>query len=556
MQYVKIVFEMLGSLGLFLFGMKIMSESIQRAAGERLKQVMNFMTGNRFSAVLTGLLVTGIIQSSSATTVIVVSFVNAGLLSLVQATGVIMGANIGTTITAWIVSLIGFSIKIAVLAIPCIGIGFAMSVYKRLGQTVQSWGEALLGFGLLFLGLDFLTKTIPNPNPEMLSFLARFSDMGVLSTLICVTAGMVLTMLIHSSSASTAIAITLAFQGILDFPMAAGIILGCNIGTTIDAFLASIGTKVNARRAAWVHILFNVFGSVWAVILFRPFLGLVDLLVPGHPPANIATHLAMLHTVFNTINTIIIFPFVPQYAALVSKLIRPRKGEGKEIGLLRYVAAPLRETPELNLLAARKEISDMADLTTQMFATFRENLRKKPVDIDADVKDLKEKETYADQMLEELSRFLAKCEEQKLNDNTRTSISVLMKTVSELENMTDTTYTLILLLQRSVKKKMHLDKKAIEDLAPYTQLVENFLEFIRMHLGRRLTAEQLEEAFQMEEEIDQFKANLNKMARKRIEAGADVRSELLYIDIVRQIEKMGDYAFSIAESLKLLRHTA
>jgi phosphate:Na+ symporter len=275
------IVEIAGSLALFIYGMKVMSDGVQKAAGERLHRIMNYMTGNRFAGVLTGFLITGIIQSSSATTVMVVSFVNAGLLSLNQSIGVIMGANIGTTVTGWIVALLGFKVKITALALPAVAVGLVLVLARRLRK--REWGEALIGFGLLFLGLQFLKGSVPEirDNPEVLHFLSRYTDMGLLSFLIFVCAGTVLTVVVQSSSAAMAITLTMAYAGWIDFPTAAAIVLGENIGTTVTAFVASIGTSVNARRAARVHLLFNVAGVLWMAAAFNPFLRLVELLVPG-----------------------------------------------------------------------------------------------------------------------------------------------------------------------------------------------------------------------------------------------------------------------------------
>jgi phosphate:Na+ symporter len=274
MVYIDFALRILGSLGLFLFGMKIMSEGIQKTAGDRLQRILNFMTGNRFAAVLTGFAITAIIQSSSATTVMVVSFVNAGLLSLFQAIGVIMGANIGTTVTAWIVSLIGFKMNVSALALPAIGIGFVL--YMAIKWGLKDQGEAILGFGLLFLGLDFLTKSLPTIDHQSIAFITSVSNLGFVSEMIGTAVGLGVTLIVHSSSASTAIFITMAFNGMINFPMAAAMILGANIGTTIDALLAAIGARAVAKRAALVHVLFNVIGSVWALAFFQPFLQLID----------------------------------------------------------------------------------------------------------------------------------------------------------------------------------------------------------------------------------------------------------------------------------------
>ncbi|HPX26760.1 MAG TPA: Na/Pi symporter, partial [Treponemataceae bacterium] len=278
MKIISSLFQLIGSLGFLLYGMKLMSDGIQKSAGKSLHKVLGLMTSNRFFALLTGVFITTIIQSSSATTVMVVSFVNAGLLTLAQSIGVIFGANIGTTITAWIVALFGFKFKIAALAIPVFGIGYILYSIKKLNK--KTIGEALMGFGLLFVGLDLLGKVMTF-DAEQVLFLQHLTGNGYLSLLAGVLAGLVITMLIHSSSASTAIILTMSYNKLLPWEFAAAMVLGSNIGTTIDAVLASIGTKVNARRAALIHVLFNVIGSVIAIILFKPFLLVVDFIVPG-----------------------------------------------------------------------------------------------------------------------------------------------------------------------------------------------------------------------------------------------------------------------------------
>ena len=293
----SIVFNFVGALALLLWGMDLLSSGIQKGAGNKLQKLLSVVSGNRFTAVLTGLVVTGIIQSSSATTVMVVSFVNAQILSLTQAIGIIFGANIGTTVTAWIVSFFGFSFKISAFAIPLVGIGFFLKSINKFG--LKNFSELFLGFGLLFLGLDLLGDTL-SLNPESVSFINKITDWGFGGILFGVFLGTVLTALIHSSSAFTAIVLTMAATGTLNWPLSAALVLGSNIGTTIDAVLSSIGASTNAKRAAAVHVGFNICGTILAVICFNPFLKLVDLVVPGTPQSNITNHIAMLHTIFNT----------------------------------------------------------------------------------------------------------------------------------------------------------------------------------------------------------------------------------------------------------------
>ena len=287
------VLNFLGALALLLWGMDLLSSGIQKGAGNKLQKLLSVVSGNRFTAVLTGLLVTAIIQSSSATTVMVVSFVNAQILSLTQAIGIIFGANIGTTVTAWIVSLLGFSFKISAFAIPLIGIGFFIKSQKK--YKIKDFGDMILGFGLLFLGLDLLGDTL-SLNPESVSFINSITTWGYWGIIAGVLLGAILTALIHSSSAFTAIVLTMAASGSLNWDLSAALVLGSNIGTTIDAVLSSISASTNAKRAAAVHVGFNIAGTIIAVILFKPFLALVDFIIPGNPEADITTHIAMLHS--------------------------------------------------------------------------------------------------------------------------------------------------------------------------------------------------------------------------------------------------------------------
>ncbi|MGD9941273.1 MAG: Na/Pi cotransporter family protein [Clostridia bacterium] len=549
MNFIFIAVELVGALGLFLFGMKILSESIQRAAGDTLKRTLNLMTGTTFKALLTGLGMTALVQSSSATTVMVVSFVNAGLLTVVQAAGVIFGANIGTTSTAWIVSLVGFKVSMAELALPMIGLGFVMLMTAKRKSRARDYGEAAIGFGLLFLGLQYLSHVLPKPSPDLLNFLSQVSGLGVFSVLLAALVGTILTILVHSSSASTAIIITLAVEGVIGFEMAAGLVLGANIGTTIDAFLASIGARTNARRAAMIHILFNVLGTLWAVILFKPFIAVVNIMAGS---SSIAQHIALMHTVFNVINALIFAPFAGRFADLVTRMIKARPGEETMLQKLEYVAVPMMDSPELNLLRARKEIAGMADLCSTMFGRFRLILKDRPADLHEDVEAFGNMENYADQMREELSRFILECAAHDMG-SAGNDIGAMLRMVTDLEDITDDCFSLVMLLDKASTRKLQLDKDEVDDLGPYSLLVENFLAFVRDHINVNITEEQLLVAGELEDKIDGFRTALKKKARKRMQKGGNVKAELLYIDIVRHIEKIGDHAYAVARALREIR---
>jgi len=549
MAAVSLLFRMLGSLGLILYGMKMMSDGIQKSAGESLHRTLNFMTGNRFLAVLTGIIVTGIVQSSGATTVMTVSFVNAGMLSLPQAIGVIFGANIGTTVTAWIVSLIGFKFSIARISIPAFGIGYFLTFFKKLKK--DNLGEAVMGFSLLFSGLDFLASAIPQISGANLAFLAIFQQTGIVSIIVGLLLGLLLTMLLHSSSTTTAVLLTMAHGGIMGWEFAAAVVLGSNVGSTIDAVLASIGTKLNARRAAMVHVLFNIAGSCLVLIFFHPFLSLVDLMfVKGPSIENITTRIAVFHTMFNVINTIIALPFVNQIAAFVCMLIKPKENDEPAKYTLQFQAPSIKENAEAYILRAEVEILKMSNIVREMFTLLRSLLlRESGISPEEIVKQLTAKEDYTDQMQEELSAYLIKTSQLSLSRRHEKNVRLMLGIVDDIENITDQIYELGLFINKSIHLKMPISQDDMNKLLPYMGLVNQFIHFVHEHLNKPLAAEQLAIAEEMEDSIDAMRQNLKHLARSRLEKGANVKAELLYIDMVRNLEKIGDYAFSISRAL-------
>jgi phosphate:Na+ symporter len=557
MSIVGILFRLAGGLCLFLYGMKAMSDGVQQAAGDRMQQALNFMTRNRFVAVITGLVVTALVQSSSATTVMLVSFVNAGLLTLTQAIGVIMGANIGTTTTAWIVSLVGFKFSIASLALPAIGIGF---ISRTIKWKYQAWGEALMGFGFIFLGLETMNESLPTVSPESMEFINQVSSMGVMSILIGLGLSTGVTLLMHSSAATITLIITLAFRKIIGYEMAASMILGANIGTTIDAIMAAIGARTVAKQTALVHVLFNVVGSVVALVFFKPLLLLVDVVTPGSPGgAGIAAHLAMFHSIFNVMCTVVFIPFVNQFAVLVTFIIKgdiQKDSEAPAHYQFVYRAASIQDTPELSILRAEKEIRDMAGIASSMYASFSGAIKATPEAenreemVGALMAEMQKKEAYADEMREVLTSFLIQCSrDEQLNPRAGRRVTLLLRIIADIEDMTDECCGLLFLLDRSVKKNQIIKGKEMEALVPYVDEVEDFLTLVREHLGRSLTPEQVKQAREMEDNIDQSRNHLRKLSRKRIEAGKDVKTELLFIDLVRRIERLGDYCYDISSAL-------
>jgi phosphate:Na+ symporter len=561
MAIFTLVLNMTGGLCMFLFGMKMMSDGLQKSAGERMRKTLNFMTGNRFIGVLTGFVATAIIQSSSAFTVIVISFVNAGLITLTQFIGVLFGTNIGTTVTGWIVSLIGFKLSIDNLALPAIGIGFLISITKWKYKHI---GDLIAGFGFLFLGLHFLSNGIANTN-NIFDFnaIGAIRNNRGLAILIGSGVGVVMTVLINSSSAAVALIMTLAFQDIVTYEMAAGMVLGSNVGTTINAVLAGIAGNTESKRAALSHVLFNTIGLLWAIPLMFPMLKLVSFIFPGDPwaagPGNssIPVHLAGLHTLFNIINTIIFLPFVKQYARLISIIIPDKeiKKEESDHYKFAYLSAGNADSPELNILRAEKEISDMAGIVSFMYSRFCTVLRDLREDRNDDKEntsalctELLKKEEYVDEMREILSAFLIECSRVKLNQKTETRVSYLMQVIVALESMSDECYSISRLLEKSVGKNCIFKDKEMDELIPYVGQVEEFLALLENQLERTPTAEQKTRAAELENKIDKDRKKLQKLGRKRIEAGGNVKTELIFIDLVRRIERLGDYCFEISEA--------
>ncbi|OQA64618.1 MAG: Na+/Pi-cotransporter [Spirochaetes bacterium ADurb.Bin269] len=548
---IVIVFKLLGALGLFMFGMELSSTGIQRAAGDRLQGTVNFMTRNRFVAVFTGVLVTVVIQSSSATTVMVVSFVNAGLLNLVQAIGVIMGANIGTTLTGWIIAAVGVQkFSIAAIAVPLFGLGFFMSLMKQKGDTVVSYGEGLMGFAMIFLGLEYLAKAIPDPSPDALLFLKNFADKGWFAILVCVLVGTVFTMLINASSATIAIVIGLSAKGILSFEMAAAITLGANIGTTFDSFLVSLGTNTNAKRAAWAHILFNVIGTVWVVVVLRPFITLVDWITPGPITAQSAgAHIAMMHTLFNAANTLVLLPFVRQYAGLLERFIKP-KAEAEEAARLQFKPSVLLTSPELNIAQARSDIVGLAKVAEDMFVRFREELTGKAEWGEETLEWFSRYGVYSGSLKTGITKFLFEIACQDIGERTRDSLMTWIRVVDDLENACHASRSMAESLGKAARKGDSFGAEAVAELAPYTLLVQEFISFVRPKLGAPLTGEDFSVAVEFENRIDACRGDLKKIARKRIKSGAPVKTELNYIDVIRHIERIGDCFYSISGSLR------
>ena len=545
MNVVQPILELIGSLGFLLYGMKLMSDGVQQSAGEKLQRALSVLTGNRFMSLLTGLIVTMIIQSSGATTVMVVTFVNAGLMTLTQSVGVIFGANIGTTITAWIVSIFGFNFKISAFAIPVFGLGYFLSILKK--GAYKNWAEAIMGFGMLFLGLSGLSDVF---TPEQLGWLFKIQGSGVFAILFGFVIGIIITALLHSSSAFSAIVITMAYNGLVSWELAAAMTLGSNVGSTIDAILASMGTSADSRRAALIHVMFNVFGTVLALIFFKPFLEIVMFVTPGRENSNIAIRISMLHTVFKTLSTIIFLPLQNPIVKLTQLIIKDDKETESKTFKLEFTEFLGKESAPTHIIQAEKAIADMTDVVSDMFDKIQIGVTKRNEEfIERYKQESVDSENYVDQMHEQITHYLIKCQSLHITEKQLNHISGMIQIVDELENMSDSCYATLMLIYRSIEKKMKFLQEDMERLLPYLELVRQFLQFIRRNINNQITPEKLELARELEDGIDAFRKDLKKVARKRLEGGADVKSELLYIDVIRRIENIGDNCFNISENL-------
>ena len=543
--------NILGSLGVFLFGMKIMSEGIQKVAGNRLRKILAYMTQNRFSGVLTGFITTCLVQSSSATTVMVVSFVNAGLLTLVQSIGVVMGANIGTTLTGWLVSILGFKFKITAIALPTVGIGLPL-IFSKITKR-KNIGEIFVGFGLLFLGLNFLKKSVPNikDNPEILEFLSNYTDLGFLSLIIFVFVGVVLTIVVQSSSAAMTITITMAFNGWIDFPTACALVLGENIGTTITAFLASLNANYHAKRTARAHMIFNVFGVVWMLIFFHWFIQWVDYLAPGDSLSadNIPIHLSLFHTMFNILNVLLLIWFVPQIASIVRKMVPAKKDEEKADYKLEYLSTSVQPTPEIAILEAKREVLNMSntvnDFLSKSKVIFTDN--KSTISI----KEARKMEDLTDTMQEQISNYLAECAKHELSEKSSKNTADMIRIVNELESVGDSILNLFLINEKLDKKTLSLEMKdqILELFAKVDEFTSWNHSFIENDI-KKMSAEDIEQSVNYENEIDDLRNKFIDLSSKRLSKDSSSLSELIFVDIIKHLEHIGDFALNISQALE------
>ena len=565
------IFTLLGAMGMFLYGMNLMSSGLQKAAGDKLRGFLSAMTSNPFKRVMTGVGITALIQSSSATTVMVVSFVNAGLLTLVKAIGVIMGANIGTTITAWMVSLLGFKADISILAVPLMLLGFLFSNSKK--NQNKNIGELIVGFSLLFLGLSFMKESVPDlkQTPEVLEFVKMWSGYGFWSVLIFLGVGTVLTLILQSSSATMAITLIMLSMGWIPFPMAWAMVLGENIGTTITANIAASVGNPSAKRAALSHTIFNVFGVIWALIFFRPFLSLVGKIIEflGFPnPASadfIVTEpdgatgtaalygLSMLHTLFNTINTLILVWFTGLIAKLVTKMIRePENKEEKPFRLMYINAGPLA-TPELATEQAIKEIIHFAKISRNGLGYARAAINETETDKFEELRSkLVKYEEISDRIEYEIANFLNAVSEGEISESTSYKIKAMYKIIGELESLGDSGESISRILSRRNIHNKSFDPETIKKINAMIDLVDHAYSVMidNLNMAENSTLEEISNAYAAEERINVLRDNLREEEINSLENNRkNYQTSVYYMDIVSELEKMGDFMINISQAL-------
>ena len=564
------IFTLLGALGMFLYGMNLMSSGLQKAAGDKLRGFLSAMTSNPFKGVLTGLGITSIIQSSSATTVMVVSFVNAGLLTLTQAIGVIMGANIGTTVTAWVVAWLGFKADISILAIPLMLFGFLFSNSKKTKH--QNIGELIVGFSLLFLGLSFMKESVPDlrETPQVLEFVRNWSSYGFGSVLLFLAFGTILTLVLQSSSATMAITLIMLSMGWIPFHMACAMVLGENIGTTITANIAAAVGNTQAKRAAMSHTIFNLFGVIWALILFKPFTAVVGKVIELFGLPNPAAEgfavvegdmgsstaalygLSMLHTMFNTINTLLLVWFIKYIEKAVVWIIKPKNQEAEPFRL-KYISAGPLATPELAAAQAFDEIVHFAEISRNGLGYAKQAIAADAKHFDELREKLVKYEEISDRIEYEIAAFLNGVSAGDISEATSVKIKAMYKIIGELESLGDSGEAISRMLSRRNEHKKSFDTATIEKINMMIAKVDSAYEVMIANLtaAHEGTLTSIANAYAAAEQINVLR---NELREAEIEAldnnDKNYQTSVYYIDIINELEHMGDFMINISQSLE------
>lgn len=588
---------LLGAVGLFLYGMKVMSEGLQKAAGDRLRNILSAMTRNRFTGTLTGCLITALIQSSSASTVMVVSFVNAGLMSLAQSMAVIMGANVGTTFTAWVIALFGFKVNVSMFVLPMIGLAIPLLFTKK--SRNKSIGEFLIGFAFLFMGLDLISKYVPDlqSNPEMFAFLEHYASMGYASVLIFLLVGIVLTMIIQSSAATFAITLIMCSKGWIDFDLSCALVLGSNIGTTITPILASMSGNVAAKRTAMGHLLFNLLGTLWVLCIFFPFVNLnvwiTEMLGQGDPTAlagyvnhieatqpqvydhlfdnslpdghevavkvahlqqSVSIGLSIFHTVFNLINLSVMIWFTKLYVRIVERLVPAKHKEDEEFQL-KFISGGLLNASELNIAQAEKEITVYADRVSRMIDMAKElvHIKEENEDFAQLFSRLEKYEDISDRMELEIAHYLNRCSEGRLSNEGKLRIAAMLRIVSEIESIADCCLGAGKIMIRKQQSHVSFSDEIYDNIDIMFDYVKSAMDNM---LGLLRNMEHVREAeiivsYNREREINNFRnqlraANIENINSKHYEYQAGI----YYMDLISDLEKTGDYIINVVDTIR------
>jgi phosphate:Na+ symporter len=558
MQYTFIDFlALLGSLGFFLYGMKTMSESLQKVAGDKLRGILAAMTSSRIKGVFTGFMITALVQSSTATTVMLVSFVNAGLINLLQAIGIVMGANIGTTVTAWLISLLGFKFSISYISLPLIGISFPFLFSKA--KKKKSIAELMIGFAMVFLGLEFLKESLPNiqEHPEILYFLSSYTDMGIWSILLFLAMGTILTFVIQSSSATMALTLVMTNNGWISFDMAAAMVLGENIGTTITANIAASIANVSAKRTARAHLIFNLVGVFWVLLIFNFFLGEISRFLVGLGLASpfdtahgIPVALSVFHTTFNMANAALLLGFAPLIARVVTRLV-PLKQEDEEEFRLKYINTGILSTAELSLFQAKKEISVYARRTKRMIGYSRSLFNaQKEADVDFYFAKVEKYEEISDRMEEEIATYLTKVSGGHLSPTGSQRLQTMLKLIDNIESISDSCQNVSRAIYRQKQKEIVFTPEMRDNVNKMLDLVEKAQDIMIDNLDDDYHNVKVDSAIDMEYKINRFRNKLKKEHIKKLkEKEYKYDAGVIYNDIISHCERMGDHIVNVTESI-------
>ncbi len=594
---------LLGAVGLFLYGMKVMSEGLQKATGDRLRNILSAMTRNRFTGLLTGCAITALIQSSSASTVMVVSFVNAGLMSLGQSMAVIFGANVGTTFTAWIIALFGFKVDISSFMLPLIGLAVVLLLMNK--SKTKSIGEFLIGFSFLFMGLDLISANVPDlqNNPEMFAYLKQYASMGVTSILIFTLVGMVLTMIIQSSAATFAITLIMCSKGWITFDLACALVLGSNIGTTITPILASLSGNVAAKRASMGHMLFNLLGTLWCVCVFIPFANfnswLTEVIGQGDPNAlyayvnnleatapeiynhlfdnslpaghdvlknigamqmSVSFGLSLFHTTFNIVNVVVMIWLTNVYVKIVEWLV-PSKNRDDEEFTLKFISGGLMNAAELNIATAEKEISVYAERVDRMIGMAQTliHTKEKSEEYNTLLSRVEKYEDISDRMELEIAHYLNRCAEGRLSNEGKLKIAAMLNIISEIESIADCCMGIGKIMNRKIEAAAVFTQEIYDNIDTMYAYVKQAMKLMMAQLTdmESVSGKSLIESYNKEREINNYRNTLRSTNVENInEKHYEYQAGIYYMDIIGDLEKTGDYIINVVDTLRDNFHKA